>query len=181
MTDVPLNSASLIQSTRARRRMQLKPDKLLHEAQVHFHTAEQLIRYGSNTREGMIARYIVRSGLKGILARAFGNRKAERPLKLFIDMLEQRGVTPPGTVELAHIHIDSFEYIDVFDKELIQIITDFPLYPQCEEDREAKMEMLDRIANMIRTHGNLAMPEHRAYHHHLAMLRFAYFPAGGNA
>jgi hypothetical protein len=77
--------------------MQIKknPDKYLQEAQGPLRLAECMILHGSDTTEGRYARFFAHQDLCHLLSKVAGYRKAERPLKLYLYMLEQKGIQEP--------------------------------------------------------------------------------------
>ena len=84
-----------------------KPNTLLHRAQAPLRFAEQCILHGSDTLEGRYARYLAHHDLRVILAEAAGFRKAERPLKLFLYMLERKGIEEPPRSVIQQIFAPS--------------------------------------------------------------------------
>jgi hypothetical protein len=114
--------------------MQLKKNPtLLQMAQAPLTMAEALLKSDSDTESARHARYLIHWDLQQLLAMAAGYRKAERPLKLFMDMLEIKGMKQPPASVIKEVYGPTVA--EILDQQVTETIDGMPLQPPTEEAR----------------------------------------------
>jgi len=163
--------------------MQIKnnPDELLHQAQGPLATAHAMVKYSSDSEGGRIARYFAHHDLMVMLSKAAGYRKAERPLKLYLKMLEMRGIQKPSPAQLRHMQEATYSPADELDRLAIQMIQGLPLYPTNEDERSKGLQAIATIRRYTDEHWVMPSGDERDLLDRLAALQLAYMPEAGRA